>query len=224
MRLREIGVVACLALVLVYASGAGVAGAQPRVKTTHMPTTLSKERFAAVDPVIAALIPVNRKNQAPAVVRRALADLRRKCMVLERRDRLQLALRRDCISVVYLTRVTLRIGSCRGFRGCARVLSRTGREFGRSLAIARSSNRAYRSQLRGRCLASFLTPRRELHLLNRLRFRVRRLASAFRRRDLLDIFVEQLAWDQLIAGIDDDGPTARESWRVFRDACRPPAT
>lgn len=222
MKLRAIFGVALLA-VLVGAAlpGSATATGQPLAGSAAAQPRLNDQRFASIDPVMEALIPVYRKNQAAALVRRALADLQRRCRALDGRDRLQRAVRLDCTSLVRLNRVILQMGRCRGYTGCGRVLARAGRIFGRSAVAAKRANAIYRRKLRGACLKSFATPRRELHLLNRLSYRVTRLAVALKRRDPVAIFVEQLLWDQLLAEIDDDGPTARDSWRAFREACRP---
>lgn len=224
MKPRAVLLAASLAVLLV-ALMPGAASAQAVAGEARQgQVRLSETRFASIDPVLEALIPVYRKNQAPAIVRRALADLRRKCAKLTRSDRLQWALMRECRSIIRLNQVTMKMGRCRGYRGCAEVISRAGREFGRSRLVIRASNAIYRRQLRGGCLRSFLTPKRDLHLLNRLRFRAGRLSSALARRDFLDIFVEQLLWDQLLQSVGDEGPTARESWRAFRAACQPTDT
>ena len=104
------------------------------------------------------------------------------------------------------------------------MLARFGREHAKALKLARRANGVYRRQLRGRCLASFATPKSDLHLINRLQYRFARLARAYIRRDGLGIFIEHLILDQVLAGVEDGGGAqARRDWRAFRSACRPVA-
>lgn len=180
---------------------------------------LSAERFAVLDRVLAALVPLDASSPRKADVTQAMAT----CGVLGKEDGLVVQQRKACLhgigftedSVAYRKRVaTCRTLACmgratRGYARQARTLVRTLRE------VDRSTRRRVAD---GACLRALTTPRADLRALDRLVRALDRLGRATR----VGAWSTRRAAAQLDRALlrAGEGRTAKQTLALFRRDCR----
>jgi hypothetical protein len=179
---------------------------------------LSPGRFAALDAVYVASLPLDRNP-----TRAQVAELRRVCEAVDRRDRLLAVERTSCLTGVDAIGPSQAFARCSARRACVRAARALRIVLRRSLSDARAANGIVALELApGACRTELRSNRALLRSLEALGDGLAMLERALRRNDRAAI---RRAERRIAAAGDalDDQPTAAQSLEVFRGVCTPAA-
>ncbi|HEV7805667.1 MAG TPA: hypothetical protein VGO80_07615 [Solirubrobacteraceae bacterium] len=196
---------------------AAVASAAPAAQARAQDAAgLSPARFAALDAVYVASLPLDRNPTSAQV-----AELRRVCDALDRSDRLLAVERASCLTGVDVVGPSKAFARCTARRGCRRAVRTLRVVLRRSLADARAANRIVALELApGACRTELRAGRALLRSLEALRDGLALLERGLRTNDRAVI----RRAERRIAAAGErlaDQPTAAQSLEVFRGVCGP---
>ncbi len=178
----------------------------------HGSHALSPERYAALDAVYTALVPLDG-DPVPAS---ALTAARRACSRLDRADALLGPLRGECFAVVRAIRATERFADCSTRRSCSRASAGLRKAITRYLSHARSANRAIDVSVRDpACRLALRVSASELKAVKRLRSALRAVERALRTGSNADVRRAERRLD----AIDDPSLSAKQERERFRREC-----
>jgi hypothetical protein len=182
----------------------------------QQPTVLSPARFAALDAVLFASLPLDGNPTAAHE-----AELRRVCDALDRTDSLLAAVRAACLTSLEAIAPARAYARCRTRLGCLRSARSLRIVLSRTLARSRESNRIVELELApGACRTELRSSRALLGALTALRDGLRMLEGGLRanRRTVVRRAEQRisLARDWLA-----NQPTAAQSLEIFRGVCAP---
>ena len=173
---------------------------------------LTPERYAALDAVYTALVPLDR-DRVPAS---ALTAARRACDRLDRVDPLLGPLRGECFAVVRGVRATERFARCTTRRSCRRATAGLRRAITSYLAHAVSANRAIDASVPDRaCRSALRVSARELDAVRLLRSALRALERALTSGSRADL----RRAERRLSAIYDPGLSFKQERDRFRSAC-----
>jgi hypothetical protein len=182
------------------------------------PAGLSPARFAALDSVLFASLPLDR-NPTPDEV----AELRRACVALDRADRLLAAAQKSCLTGVDAVAPSQAFAGCGTRRGCLRTARALRIVLRRTVADARAMNAVVALELAaGACRTELRSSRALLRAVEALGDALALLERGLRAHDRS---VTRRARARIAAAGDalDGQPTAAQSLEVFRGVCAPAA-
>lgn len=174
---------------------------------------LSPERYAAVDAVYAALVPLDR-DRVPAS---ALTAAKLACDRLAPADPLLGPLRGGCFAVVRGVRATERFARCTTPRSCRRASAGLRKAITSYLAHTKSANRAIDASVADpACRSALRESARELAAVRRFRSALRALERALMTGSRADV----RRAERRLGAIDDSGLSSFKQERDrFRGAC-----
>ena len=173
---------------------------------------LTPERFAALDAVYTAQIPIDRVPTSAS----ALAAFRRTCEGLHRADALLGPLRTLCFDTVRIARATALFARCGSRSGCVREAVGLRRTIPKLIADARSANRAIDATVaEPACRLALRTPAKDLADARRLASALRLVERALKTGSRADY----RRADKRLDALDDSGISAKQDRARFRNAC-----
>lgn len=176
------------------------------------PPPLSAERYAAIEPVFVAAVPLDREEPTAAAVK-AYSD---RCATLPDGDALLVAVRGDCRTLAKVAQLSDSAARCRTARSCLRALERIPPAMDRYLTAVRGLNTAALEVTDPSCRNALRTSKSDITKIDRLRDLLAALTRALKSGS--DRRIERAA-DRLEAA-DDTTRTYKRRLSQFRDGCR----
>jgi len=129
------------------------------------PPPLSAERYAAIEPVFTAAVPLDKDTPSAAAVK----TFRDRCATLADGDALLVAVRGDCRSLAKVQQLFSDADRCRTPGSCLKALKRIPPAMDRHISALRGLNRAALEVTDAECRTALRTSKSDLTKLDRIR-------------------------------------------------------